>query len=304
MQLWLSRHSDTTIREQLSTQVVLAILSGELAPGQRLPSTRELARRFRLHANTVSAAYRQLERDDWLEFRKGSGVYVRKVQRDGEPNGFALDRLIVEFFRSARKLNAPQALVRSRLKQWLEMQTPDHFLLIEPDQELAKIVIHEMRSTVTLPVSTIAELNPEQDRLNGALPVVLSISAKRISRAVLDNTDILTLQLRSARESLAPYLPVSPSMLVGIASAWPPFLKSARTMLISAGFHPDCLIVHDTRKPRWRRGFAEVAAVVCDSLTATLLDGHSRAIPFRMLSEQSRDELRRYEKFITNPLDI
>jgi len=50
--------------------VVLGILSGELAPGQRLPSTRELARRFRLYPNTISDGYQQLERDRWLEFRR------------------------------------------------------------------------------------------------------------------------------------------------------------------------------------------------------------------------------------------
>jgi len=62
MQLWFNRASEVSIREQLVTQVILGILSGDLAPGQRLPSTRELARRFRLHPNTASAGYRQLER--------------------------------------------------------------------------------------------------------------------------------------------------------------------------------------------------------------------------------------------------
>ena len=46
MQLWFARGSEVSIREQLVTQVMLGILSDDLAPGQRLPSTRELARRF------------------------------------------------------------------------------------------------------------------------------------------------------------------------------------------------------------------------------------------------------------------
>ena len=46
MQLWFARGSEVSIREQLVTQVILGILSDDLAPGQRLPSTRELARRF------------------------------------------------------------------------------------------------------------------------------------------------------------------------------------------------------------------------------------------------------------------
>jgi DNA-binding transcriptional regulator YhcF (GntR family) len=117
--------SDISIRDQLATQIVLAIVSGELVPGQTLPSTRELARRFRLHPNTVSAGYRQLERSNWLEFRKGSGVYVRARQPEDANNQLALDQLIAEFFRSARKLNTPLSLVRKRMKQWLEMQPPD-----------------------------------------------------------------------------------------------------------------------------------------------------------------------------------
>ena len=58
---------------------MLAINSGELKANQKLPSTRELARRFALHSNTVNAAYRDLARRGWLYFRKGSGVYVRSL---------------------------------------------------------------------------------------------------------------------------------------------------------------------------------------------------------------------------------
>jgi DNA-binding transcriptional regulator YhcF (GntR family) len=82
MQLWFAHRSEVSIREQLVTQIVLGILSNDLAPGQRLPSTRELARRFQLHPNTVSAGYRQLERDQWVELRHGSGgLSARASQR-------------------------------------------------------------------------------------------------------------------------------------------------------------------------------------------------------------------------------
>jgi DNA-binding transcriptional regulator YhcF (GntR family) len=76
MRLWLNRTGEFSLREQLITQVTLAILCKDLLPGRRLPSTRVLARRFGIHANTVSSAYRELEREGWLELRHGSGVYV------------------------------------------------------------------------------------------------------------------------------------------------------------------------------------------------------------------------------------
>ena len=63
MRLWLSHSSEVPLREQLITQIRLGIISGDLTAQQKLPSTRELARRFHIHANTVSAAYRELNRN-------------------------------------------------------------------------------------------------------------------------------------------------------------------------------------------------------------------------------------------------
>src|SRR5439155_23690312 len=110
----------------LVTQIVLGILSDGLRPGRRLPSTRELARRIHVHANTISAAYRQLERERCVEFRRGSGVYLRRSKPDAALSSeFALDQLIVALFRSAREIGAPLEAVRSRLRRWLALQPPD-----------------------------------------------------------------------------------------------------------------------------------------------------------------------------------
>lgn len=59
MRLWLSKNSEVPIREQLVTQIVLGIVSNDLKISERLPSTRDLARRYDIHANTVSAAHRE-----------------------------------------------------------------------------------------------------------------------------------------------------------------------------------------------------------------------------------------------------
>src|SRR5215469_11168264 len=123
MQLWFSRGSEISIRDQLQTQVILGILSGELEPGERLPSTRELARRFHLHPNTVSAAYKQLEAEGWVNSRRGSGVFVRSSRPVGSRSlspSQALDHVFAHFLTSARKLNIPSSDIRNRLQQWLD----------------------------------------------------------------------------------------------------------------------------------------------------------------------------------------
>src|SRR5262245_38012378 len=103
MQLWVSKNSDVPLREQLVTQVLLGIASEELKPNQKLPSTRELARRLRVHSNTVNAAYRDLAARGWVEFRKGSGVYVRARTVDVALDGqLELDHLIASALKIAR----------------------------------------------------------------------------------------------------------------------------------------------------------------------------------------------------------
>jgi DNA-binding transcriptional regulator YhcF (GntR family) len=303
MQLWFARGSEVSIREQLVTQIVLGILGDDLAPGQRLPSTRELARRFHLHPNTVSAGYRQLARDRWVEHRRGSGVFVRAHKPDVPlSSAFALDQTIAGLFRSARKQGISLPVLRSRLRQWLELQPPDHFLLIEPDEELRRIVAAEMQQRVTLPVVGCG-LEDCRTALEGSIPVALPNRVAAVRQALPDGTELLTLGFRSVPSSLGQWLPAPSGALVGIASGWPEFLKLARTMLNAAGFHRDSLVFRDARKPNWQRGLKQTAAVVCDSLTATELPAGCRAIPFSLLAESSVDELRRYVEFVSRPLE-
>jgi DNA-binding transcriptional regulator YhcF (GntR family) len=305
MQLWFAHGTGVSLREQLVTQVVLGILCKDLGPGQQLPSTRELARRFHLHPNTVSAGYRQLEQELWVEVRHGSGVYVR----DSKPEvplspALALDQLIAQLFRSARKLGAPLPSVRARLRQWLELQPPDDFLLIETDEELRRIVVAEMQQAVTFPVRTCSLKDAHfLEALEGAIPVALPSKAAAVRRELPAGTELLTLRIRSIPTSLERWLPAPSAALVGVASRWPDFLKLARTMLIAAGFPSEGLVFRDARKPNWQRGLNQAAAVVCDSVTAAELPKGPLAIVFPLLSEPSLEELRRYQNFVESPLD-
>jgi DNA-binding transcriptional regulator YhcF (GntR family) len=304
MQLWFARGSEVSIREQLVTQVVLGILGDDLAPGQRLPSTRELARRFNLHPNTVSAGYRQLQRDKWVEFRHGSGVYVRASKPDAPPSpALAPDQVIAELFCLARKLGVPLPALRSRLRQWLEMQPPDQFLLIEPDEELRRILAAEIAKAVTFPVKSCG-IEDCSKMLEASIPTALSNRVAAVQQLIPPGAEVLTLQVRSVSASLIGYLPAPTETLVGVASRWAEFLKMARALLNAAGFHPDSLVFRDTREPNWQRGLKQTAAVVCDSLTAAELPAGCRAIPFSLLSESSIAELRRYEDFIRQPLAV
>jgi GntR family transcriptional regulator len=302
MQFWFARRSEVSIREQLVTQVVLGILSDDLAPGRRLPSTRDLARRFHLHPNTVSAGYRQLERERWVEFRRGSGVYVRASKPETSPTpALALDQTIARLFRSAQALGVTLPALRSRLQQRLELQPPDHFLLIEPDEELRRILAAEIARAVRFPVESCAPQDCPKTP-EGGIAVALPNRVAAARQLLPAGAELITLQVRSVPTSLAGYLPAPSGALVGVASRWPEFLKVARTVLQAVGFHPDSLVFRDAREPNWQRGLKQTAAVICDLLTAAELPAGCRAIPFSLVSESSIAELQRYEQFINQPV--
>ena len=304
MRFWISHASDVPIREQLVTQIVLAILSEDLQTGVRLPSTRELARRFRIHANTVSAAYKDLERAGWLELRHGSGVYIRRqYQQESLSPELVLDRQIAGLFSFARQSGIAFTVVRRRLRHWLDLQPPDHFLLIEPDAELATIVTAEIRQAVTFPVvASDFKACTSPELLESAIPLAMPSKVERVRARLPQGMECIGLRVRSVTESLASWMPAQRQALVAIVSGWPDFLKRARTMLVAAGFDSDGLLIRDARDKGWEKGLAQSAAVICDSLTATRLPKQFRAIPFPLLAQASLAELRRYEDFIQQPL--
>ena len=74
----LSRHADTTLTEQLAARFAERIHQRLLAPGARLPSVRECARRHQVSPHTVVAAYDQLLALGLVEARKQRGFFVRE----------------------------------------------------------------------------------------------------------------------------------------------------------------------------------------------------------------------------------
>jgi GntR family transcriptional regulator len=308
MRFWFARSSSVSLHEQLVTQVLFGIVSGELSPGSRLPSTREMARRFRIHPNTISSGYQQLEADGWVQMRPGSGVFVRDHQPAAampdanlhlDPRQ-CLDQLIGGFLRSARQLGVSNSELRARLDRWLSVQPPDHFLVVEPDEEMRRILMAEIAATVPQEVHgcSIDELRRPGQR-QGAIAVAVPSKAVEVRAALPPEAELVTLKIRSVPSSLASYLPLPRSVLIGVASGWPRFLESAQTMLTAAGIHSDSLLLCSTHEPDWQRGLEQTIAVVTDPLTARSLPAGCRVIAFALIAEESLEELKRLSRLLT-----
>lgn len=294
MRLWFSAASEVPIYRQLVTQVALAILSGDLKPGERLPSTRELARRFSIHPNTVSAGYRQLARDGWVEYRHGSGVFIKTDAAAPSTPEQILDQHIAAFFRAVRELRLPAAAIRQRVAEWIAAPPPDHFLLIEPDPDARDILLTEIRQATAWPASAISlEQATKPEALLAAVPLCRPSKAKTVRAALPAGVELITLQIRSANQWLDPELPSLKGKLIGVVSCWAEFRETARTMLAAAAVDPDLLVMRDPRRPRWRQGLEQTGAILCDAHTAAALPlpKGPRVFVFPLLADAARAEL-------------
>ena len=80
--LTIEPDSDLPPYEQLRTQVATMVADGELTPGQKLPTVRQLAADLGLAANTVARAYRELEADGVISTQGRRGTFVRSALLD------------------------------------------------------------------------------------------------------------------------------------------------------------------------------------------------------------------------------
>lgn len=74
--LWIDRSARPTLQDQLARQIRERIRSGDLAPGDSLPSTRDLASELKVSRNTAVYAYERLMSEGYLESASRARVFV------------------------------------------------------------------------------------------------------------------------------------------------------------------------------------------------------------------------------------
>ena len=103
MNIIISNASDKPIYDQIYNQIKTAILSGQLAPGQALPSIRALAKDLRVSVITTKRAYDELEREGFIYTVAGKGCFVAKrdLERMREDNLRKIEEHMLQISRLA-----------------------------------------------------------------------------------------------------------------------------------------------------------------------------------------------------------
>ena len=122
MLLRIDPRSPDPVFEQLAFQVKQFVAEGALAPGDKLPSVRELARELAINPNTVVRALETLERDGVILRRQGAGCFVAERGSDlaERERRRRLDQLVNRALTEAFHLGYDPSDVRAALERRLD----------------------------------------------------------------------------------------------------------------------------------------------------------------------------------------
>jgi GntR family transcriptional regulator len=292
----LNRRGGIPVRDQLVAQLELKILGGAIPHGQRLPSVRALARRLKVHHNTVSAAYQDLQAAGRVELRRGSGVYVRGSGPTALTEARGLDEMIRLALHTAFAKGFTGGQVRMAVERWLAAAPPDRVVVVDPALEMAELLVHEVRQSlgVAAQPATPADVERDPRLLSGALVLVLPYHVEAIRRlSPAAAVEVVTIEAKAETRALVMGLPAGSIVLV--VSHSPTVLPFASVFLRS--LRGDELVVetHTLAAARaWRRVVKAADLVAADALSADAVRraGARRLHEMRLLSPAVEARLR------------
>jgi DNA-binding transcriptional regulator YhcF (GntR family) len=296
MDIVLNRKGGVPLRDQLLAQLELRILAGALASGQRLPSVRALARRLGLHPNTVSAAYRDLQKAGQLEARRGAGVFVRAGAPASLEEARGLDEIIRLALRAAFRRGYSGPAIRAAIERWLKAAPPERVVVVDPQRETVELVTHEVRSAVGVPATgcTLEELREEPSLLSGALAVTFPYHAAKVAKLVPEAA-VQTVHVEGPLEERKTVLGVPAGATILIVSRSPVVLKFAAALV--GGLRGDEVLVETrvlARRAEWRRLVPAADVVLADVLSApAVAEARPRRLrELRLLGRADLDRIR------------
>jgi GntR family transcriptional regulator len=119
----LDFRSGAPIYTQIVEQVKQQVVSGELKPGDQLPTVRALALELRVNFNTVARAYRLLDEAGIISTQQGRGTYILDTpppERTDKLRQQALEALTRDYLNEVHRLGCSSDEISKALKEQLE----------------------------------------------------------------------------------------------------------------------------------------------------------------------------------------
>ncbi|MFC2077997.1 GntR family transcriptional regulator [Candidatus Bipolaricaulota bacterium] len=114
---WALDMSAGPIFEQIGKNARRLLARGDLHPGEKLPSARDLAGTLSVNPNTIVHAYAQLETQGIIEKRRGLGTFVREDAPVATMRREMLQQIAETFVSEVRRLGVGDEEAMAALKE-------------------------------------------------------------------------------------------------------------------------------------------------------------------------------------------
>ena len=236
MDIRISKESEVPVHEQLATQIVLSIGTGKLKPGQALPSVRGLARRLKIHHNTVSQAYQDRVLQMLVVKRRGSALVVRSHTEQQRVTGTGakdLDELIDATVSTAQREGYSLRQLSERFQQRMLEGPSDHLLVVSDDAGLRVLIPMEIRERFPIPIKACSpdDFTSNRSWAVGALVICAPGHVERIKPLLPTKRALVPITFSSADEHIETIRNLPQPSLVALVSISEYFLEVARAVL-------------------------------------------------------------------------
>jgi GntR family transcriptional regulator len=167
MQITIEPNSYLPVHAQLKEQIKFLILNGELEPGARLPTTRQLAGFLRINRNTVLKAYQELVREGLIECRRGRGcAVVERPMAVAPPVSARLLKIIDNAIEQAGEMGVSPddfaAFVYARSRQRRDVQVKRRLVFVECELPVATTLAQIIQKKLDMEVIPVVLRDLEQ----------------------------------------------------------------------------------------------------------------------------------------------
>jgi DNA-binding transcriptional regulator YhcF (GntR family) len=234
MEIRINKVSEVPVRQQVAEQIVLLIVTGRLKAGSALPSVRELARRLKIHHNTVSEAYQDLVRRQWLVGRRGSHLRVRGAQEGMPLEGtLGLDDIINQTIRVAREQGYTLQELRQHVREILSEEPPDHILVVVEELGLRRLLQLEIREALRWPVEgcSLRDLAHNHGLAIGALAVAPAFAMPELEPLVSKTRAPVPLEFGTPDQLVEEIARLSEPSVIAVVSVSKVCLRAAAGIL-------------------------------------------------------------------------
>jgi DNA-binding transcriptional regulator YhcF (GntR family) len=239
MRLAIDRDLPVPLGVQLRGLIEWGISCGELAPGARLPSVRDLAEELAVAPMTVSQVYRELKEAGLIDTRSGLGTYVTEDSRPArgfDPRLIALRRRLDGLIDDARTLGLGAgeltAMVTARFSRSSTTEGPGRSVVLvglfaEATRDYASAIATRLGEMAQVVPTTLDALRQGESRslCERADLVVTLANRRREVASLLPAARVAAISFIPAEETRLALAGVDPLAHLGVISGVPEFLS-------------------------------------------------------------------------------